>query len=143
MPPDEQIRLRKSEEALALWRRLAGLYDEIEGALRDLRPGTDIGRLGREIVEVETELRPLVAEIGEYRAAVRHVSPPLRELWAEADGVIANLAERQPSLTRAAIAARDGASTALARLRSVRRDSVAYRQPPGSGRSPQFASRQA
>lgn len=143
MPPDERIRVRKSEEALALWHRLAGLYDEIEGALRDVRPGADIGRLGREIVDVENELRPLVAEIGEYRAALRDAPAALRELWVEADEVIAHLAERQPSLTRAAMAARDGASTALARLRSVRRDSVAYRQTPGSGRSPQFASRQA
>lgn len=141
MQPDVATPETVSQEALGLWTKLSGLYDEIEASLREERAHEDLATLGRAIVEVEGALRPLVARIGEIRAETARPSARLRATWDQSDALIASLAERQPTLTRAALAAREGAARALAKVRSVRLDSGAYRQAPKS--EPRFASRQA
>ena len=141
MPPDADGPEILSARALRLWRELSGLYDEIESVLRSDRTDADLGRLGRAIVEAERVLRPLVSEVGALRARLGAPSDALAALWAESDALVAALARRQPALTRAAIAAREGAARALARLRAARMGATAYR---GGGRGePRFASRQA
>lgn len=141
MPPETDSPERVSGDALALWKKLSGLYDEIETALRDDGGHADLANLGRAIVAVEGELRPVVAHVGEIRSALATPSPSVQQMWDESDALIASLAERQPTLTRAALAARDGASRALARVRGVRMESGPYRHAPKG--SPRFASRQA
>lgn len=132
---------RVSARALELWTTLSGLYDQIDAALTDSARRADLGDLGRAVVEVETDLRPLVARIAELRTQGAGADEHLQEIWQQSDRVVADLRVRQPALTRAAIAARDGAEKALAKVRAVRLESNAYRQQGGA--EPRFAPRQA
>lgn len=132
---------RVSERALELWTRLSGLYDEIDAALADNTRRADLGDLGRAVVEVEASLRPLVARIAELRTQAQGAEDRLQEIWQQSDRVVADLRVRQPALTRAAIAAREGAEKALAKVRSVRLDSNAYRRRGVA--EPRFTPRQA
>lgn len=141
MPPEAERARVVSERALELWKELSALYDEVEAALGGRSDAGDLARLGPAIVESEAELRPLVSEIGLLRARLPEPGEALTAIWLESDRLIAGLVDRQPRLTRAAMEAREGASKALARVRSARMGATAYRGMPAS--DPRFASRQA
>lgn len=122
MLPETPIEL--SERARSLWELLATAYDEIEIALVD-PASAPLATLAERIVGLEHELRPLVARL----AAVRTRTPPdarLAAIWQETDRVVERLAGRQPTLVRAALAARDDAASRLARARTERRQRALY-----------------
>ncbi len=139
MPPEDGARA-VSERALDLWRELRTSYDQIDEALG--APDAEVlATLAKRIVSIEEDLRPLVGEIASIRTELGDQDGALVSLWQEADSLIRSLADRQPALVRAATAARDGASSALARLRLHRTQSAHYRDAPTG--EPRFASRRA
>lgn len=141
MPLEDSARA-VSERALELWRSLASSYDEIDEALR--APEAErLSALATRIVSIENDLRPLVGQIASFRTELGDRDQSLTALWREADGLIQGLADRQPQLVRAATAARDGASSGLARLSKHRAQSQQYRQRAAAAAGPQFASRRA
>jgi hypothetical protein len=137
MPPDAPIEL--SERARSLWMDLAAAYDEIEIALGHPE-GTPLKGLAERIVALEHELRPLVAQLAALRTRSEH-DPRLPPIWAETDRVVERLANRQPTLVRAALAARDDAASRLARLRNDRRQRALYGGPTEA--EPHFTSQRA
>lgn len=141
MRPEDSAR-SVSERALELWRALAASYDEIDEALTS--PEAErLSELAARIVSIENDLKPLVGQIASFRTEMGDRDEGLSSLWREADRLIQGLADRQPKLVRAATAARDGASSGIARLRKHRAQSAQYRQRAAAAAGPQFASRRA
>jgi hypothetical protein len=137
MPPETPVEL--SERARSLWELLATAYDEIEIALVD-PASAPLASLAERIVALEHELRPLVAQL----AAVRTRTVPdarLSEIWSETDRVVEKLANRQPTLVRAALAARDDTASRLSRARTERRQRALYGGT--SETDPHFTSQRA
>jgi hypothetical protein len=132
--------LELSERAFALWQDLAVAYDEIEVALE--APGdAPLASLAKRIVALEGELRPLVARLAAIRSRASDADAGLATLWGETDRIVEALANRQPTLVRAALAARDDAASRLARVRNDRRQRALY---GGSGATePRFTSQRA
>ncbi|MBM4267820.1 MAG: hypothetical protein FJ144_14615 [Deltaproteobacteria bacterium] len=132
--------LSRSHEALVLWQRLDATYDEIaralEGAIdRDL---TEL--LGRVSV-LEQQLAPLVREIAALRARHEETDPALAAVWCEIDALVASLVDRQPTLVRAAVAARARIAEKLVELNTAKAQLHGY--GVHGGRPTAFATRYA
>lgn len=138
MPPESAHTL--SQQALGLWQTLAQAYDEIELALQ-APESVPLAALAARIVSLETELRPLVAQLAAVRSREGDVDERLRSLWSETDRVVQGLAGKQPTLVRAALAARDETAHRLSRLHSERRQRAHYGDR--SHAAPRFTSQRA
>jgi hypothetical protein len=135
MQPDPQA-LDRSLRALSLWRELAALYDEIETRLDEGEwPGLD--RLAGRLADLESRLAPFVAAAKAARAD--DADPALKRLQHETDELIGDLAQRQPRLVEAAVAARNAAASHLARVRVGRTHTESYNG--SSTLQPRFTSR--
>jgi len=129
-----------SERAFALWQNLATAYDDIERALQ-APESVPLAALATQIVSLESDLRPLVARLAAIRSEPGNAGAELHALWQETDRVVETLARRQPTLVRAALAARDETATRLARARDERRGRAHYGNVPAG--APRFTSQRA
>jgi hypothetical protein len=132
--------LESSERAHVLWHDLAVAYDEIEQALT-APEAVPLAALAERIVALETELRPLVAQMGAARSAHPAADARLQKLWSETDRVVETLSRRQPTLVRAALAARDDTASRLSRVRNDRRQRALYGAETDA--TPRFTSQRA
>jgi len=136
--------LERSRTALGLWRDLERAYDDIAHALAG--GGHELGALAERIVALEHELKPLVAERSALRSRAAETAPhgspedELLRVWRETDALIETLAERQPMLVRAALAARHETAQRLHDARRARLRARSY-DPPDA--APRLASRRA
>jgi hypothetical protein len=139
MPLDAGL-LDRSHAALGLWRDLQRAYDDIAQALAG-GAGRELGALAERIVALEHELKPLVAERTALRTrAAANAGAELDAVWRETDAVIEALAERQPALVRAALAARHETAQ---RLHDAQRGRARARSYDAVDASPRLASRRA
>jgi len=137
VPPDSRA-LETSLRALELWKALDIAYAQVESCLT----GEDLaaaGALAEHLADVGRRLEPLVDNVAELREASRRPDPVLNAIWREIDQLVASLAERQPSLVRAARAARDATGSLLVKVQGTRSHAARYRSRPAP--APRFASR--
>lgn len=132
--------LESSERAHALWQSLAGAYDDIEQALT-APEAVPLAALAERIVALETELRPLVAQMGAARSTHSAADARIQKLWSETDRIVETLSRRQPTLVRAALAARDDTASKLSRSRHDRRQRAHYGAELDA--TPRFTSQRA
>jgi hypothetical protein len=132
--------LSRSREALSLWQSLAATYDEIglslEGAL-----DRDLAELVERVSVLEQQLAPLVSEIAELRAQHEEAVPALRAVGSAIDALVASLVDRQPTLVRAAIAARARIAEKLVELNTAKAQLHGY--TARGGRATAFSTRYA
>jgi hypothetical protein len=132
--------LESSERAHALWQSLAVAYDDIAHALT-APEAVPLAALAERIVAIENELRPLVAQMGAARSSHSPTDARLQKLWSETDRVVETLSRRQPTLVRAALAARDDTAGRLSRVRNDRRQRARYGAELDA--TPRFTSQRA
>jgi hypothetical protein len=139
MPLDASAQTH-AQQTLACWHALRDAYDAIEHALAAPDPA-DLRALAARIVTLEGELEPRIAELASARSRTNHPAPVLTAIWGEIDGVVSELASRQPRLVRAALAARSATVQRLDELRVARDQVRRYAGPPSAGG--RFTSRSA
>ena len=138
--PREAGLLERSLAALALWQDLRAAYDAIEEALGSPER-YDLAALGSRIVALESALRSLIGELAAARSRPDETDRDVADIWQAIDDVVTSLAARQPTLVRAALAARSETAERLESMRAARGQLRRYQPAPQS--AAQLTSRRA